>query len=199
MISPKNKNKRKESGILSFLFASAPPHRSPFDRVCTSSASDHVCTSVAAICIRTIVERPTSCVHTSSTAPRGERDRCHLHHGDRTPSGGQDDLRLCLPSSQRSGVELARVQLRQPKRKPTHAYLALAYPVRHGRGGTRPPAARDDQDRTSHADEDPFKCFKYFKGMLQKFFLYRCCKSISGCCTCCNCIFKCMFQIIHLF
>ena len=70
--------------------------------------------------------------------------------------GGQDDLRLRLPSSQHPGVELARVQLTATQAEPAHAHLALAYPVRRGRGGTRPPAARDDQDRTPHADEDPF-------------------------------------------
>jgi hypothetical protein len=34
--------------------------------------------------------------------------------------------------------------------------LAPANPVRRGRGGTRPRATHDAEDRTSHADEDPF-------------------------------------------
>jgi hypothetical protein len=70
--------------------------------------------------------------------------------------GGQEDLRLCLPSLLRPGVELAHVQLTAARAEPAHAHLAPAYPVLRGRGGTRLHAARDDRDRTPHADEDPF-------------------------------------------
>jgi len=40
--------------------------------------------------------------------------------------------------------------------------------------------------------------FNCFRGMLASV-LYRCCKSGSGCCTCCIGVFECMSQMFHLF
>ena len=122
--------------------------------------------------------------------------------------GGQEDLRLRLPSSLRPGVKLAHVKLMASRVEPVHTHLAPAYPVRRSRGGTHPRAARDARDRTPHADEDPFfqalkrccaetacckRVFQSFQ-MFQSYVasvLYQCCKNTSGCCTCCNGVFKC--------
>jgi hypothetical protein len=102
-----------------------------------------------------------SYVRTSTTGhialpARGDGDSCRLHHRAGRVVGGQEDLYLRLPSLLWQGVELARVQLTAAWVEPVHAHLAPAYPVRCGRGRTRPRVTHDGQDRTPHADEDPF-------------------------------------------
>jgi hypothetical protein len=107
------------------------------------------------------------------------------------------------------------VQLMAAQAEPNHAHLLPAYPFRRGWGGTRLRAACDGWDRTPHTDKDPFsqavrRCyakiacfkrlfhvFKCFRGMLQVFYIDV--AKISGCCTCCNGVFKCMSQTFHLF
>jgi hypothetical protein len=81
------------------------------------------------------------------------------------------------------------VQLTVALAEPAHAHLTPAYPVCHGRGGTRPRVARDGRDRTPHVDDDhspkqqgdvvlklhdasvSFSCLKCFIGMLQVFYI----------------------------
>jgi hypothetical protein len=55
-----------------------------------------------------------------------------------------------------AGAELAHVQLMAIRAEPTHAHIAPTYAICRGRSGTRPRAAHEGQDRTPHADEEPF-------------------------------------------
>jgi hypothetical protein len=134
---------------------------------------------------------------------RGERDCCRLHHGARMPGRRLGRPPLRLPSSLRLGVEVIRMQPTAGHVEPAHTHLVPAYPVRHGQGGTHSRVAHDSQDRTPHTDEDPFSqgarrccaetaCCKHLFHVFQMFqqsvasASYECCKSISGCSTCCN-------------
>jgi hypothetical protein len=162
MVSLKNK-KTKESDILSFPFASAPLHYTPFGRVHTSSASARVRKSAATVRIRTSVEHcryprthelyrscraacpwwgrplpPPPLPTQLATAGCGARS--HAAHGN--------------PSEAHTRTSRARL-LSSP-------WLGLNSPVTVG----------------------------IELHMPTRNILYRCCKSRSGCCTCCNGVFK---------
>jgi hypothetical protein len=107
------------------------------------------------------------------------------------------------------------MQLMAAQAELVHAHLAPAYPVRHGRGRTHTRAARDGRDRTPYNRRGSilssskkmfalklyvasvcFKCFKYFRVMLQVFYIdvVKVDRDVTR-----NGVFKCIFQMFHLF